>query len=213
MTPTAFESICTRIEQILAERRDAGIVLGRHEFTADGTPLLNQRERDKLTTQFEGIRDILFAHAKRDLIVNEDQQIVHRTSAVGLETWLDKQIIDHPRWAPQAITDKAEAAFGENPSLKARGDLLEELGPDAYAEEMARWGASAVNLKPGAKPSNGTDQTTKKSVATTNPFRLDPRDARRDKLIAALMADVKLPTRVKIGMAKAANCQLNGKPL
>ncbi|HWX26615.1 MAG TPA: hypothetical protein VNZ53_04145 [Steroidobacteraceae bacterium] len=213
MTPSQYERICSEAERILAERRDANIIVGRAPFTADGTPVLNQRERDKLQTQFESIRDEVFAFAKRDLIVNQDQQIVHRTSGVGLETWLDQQIASRPFWQPQAVTDLAEQAFGDNPSLKARGQLLKEIGADAFAEEQARWGANAGNLKPGTKPTNGADKTTPKSAATTNPFKLDPRDPRRDKAIAALMADAKLPSRVKVGMAKAAGCQLNGKPL
>jgi len=213
MIPLKFEEVCSKIEQILRDRRDADIIIGRSPTTDDGTNVLNQRERDKLITQWESIRDEVFAHARRDLIENTEHQVVHRVSGVGLETWVDQLIAARPYWQPQAVTDLAEQAFGPNASLKARADLLKELGPDMYAEEMARWGASAVNLKPGTKPNNGADKTTPKSTATTNPFKLDVRDPRREKAIADLMANPKLPTSMKAGLAKAAGCQLNGRPL
>lgn len=58
-----------------------------------------------------------------------------------------------------------EAAFGDNPSLKAQGDLLRRYS-QAVAEECAsRWGTTLGSTKPGRDPEGGVSvASAKKNV-------------------------------------------------
>src|ERR1700680_1899853 len=110
-TPFQREQIRTLIEHELKMRVADGSVRGPLPDNENYTT--GEREREHRA--FEGIRDDSFEHADRDLIVNTDHQIVHRVSGVSLVTWLDGLIKAKPHWSPLAITDQAEAAFGEAP--------------------------------------------------------------------------------------------------
>src|SRR6266850_847351 len=53
-----------------------------------------------------------------------------------------------------------EPAFGSAPTMKARGELLNAIGQDAYTHTARLWGATASNLRPG-KPPAGDDDDAK----------------------------------------------------
>jgi hypothetical protein len=128
-----------------------------------------------------------------------------------------------PHWAPQdVLTDEAELAWGENPSMKARGRRVKAIGVEAAKLEAAAWNASLNNLKPGTKPdgkSPAEKQAEQKSKfkERNNPFyRLrDPKTGAIDPV-----AQTRVQELIKVGgtkfaadLAKAANVDLSGRPL
>jgi hypothetical protein len=106
------------------------------------------------------VSDLVEHKAKFD---HRNGVFVELASGVKAEAGATALLAGKPHWQPRVITDDAEAAFGRAPTLAARGAYLRDHGEHAYNEEMKRWGASPINLKPGTGPANGDDQPTKKN--------------------------------------------------
>ncbi|QQO14959.1 hypothetical protein JJB99_01845 [Bradyrhizobium diazoefficiens] len=108
----------------------------------------------------------------------------------------------------------AEAAFGEHPSLTARGQLAKELGSHAAFLEMAeRWGSDGVSLKPGKRPGSVAakkDRDEKPTAETrNNPWH----ESFKGDRIAAQTSIIRMSSKMAVSMAKSAGVTLGGQPL
>lgn len=108
----------------------------------------------------------------------------------------------------------AEAAFGERPSLTARGKLRNELGSQAAYLEMAeRWGSDGVSLTPGKRPGSvvAKKDSDDKPIAETrnNPWH----ESFKGDRIAAQTSIIRMSSKMAISMAKSAGVTLGGQPL
>ncbi|MCG2629725.1 hypothetical protein L6654_24175 [Bradyrhizobium sp. WYCCWR 13023] len=80
-----------------------------------------------------------------------------------------------PHWFfADKIVDLEELAFGDKPTLKARGDLMKEVGPALYRELQQRWSADD-SLRPGKRPSaapspKDRDRTPEGDAKANNPW-------------------------------------------
>ena len=114
----------------------------------------------------------------------------------------------------QDATDHAELAFGERPTLKARGDFIKLYGEVVYRRTMQQWGCDDT-LKPGTKPGPDVDATGKQKLppgSSNNPWAKNfaGDDAARDAKIASIIRS--MGTKAAAGMAKAAGTTI-GQPL
>lgn len=116
---------------------------------------------------------------------------------------------------PDDIAVLAEAAFGERPSLTARGKLRSELGTQAAYLEMAeRWGSDGVSLAPGKRPGSvaAKKERDEKPTAETrnNPWH----ESFKGDRVAAQTSIIKgMGSKVAASMAKSAGVTLGGQPL
>jgi len=116
--------------------------------------------------------------------------------------------------APE-IEQLAEAAFGANPSLTARGKLRTELGTDAAYREIAQqWGSDGVSLKPGVRPGSSQAKQEQKTEGAdaprNNPWHPSWKGSDR---VAAQTSIIRASTKLAAGMARAAGVTLAGTPL
>ncbi|MCK1346031.1 hypothetical protein ABIC03_007076 [Bradyrhizobium sp. RT6a] len=90
---------------------------------------------------------------------NMDGELLYRGSDARFEGMTIEEFFapEHlkgvkPHWFfADKIIDLEEAAFGDSPTLKARGELMKEVGPVLYAELQTRWSAD-FSLRPGKRP-------------------------------------------------------------
>jgi hypothetical protein len=116
---------------------------------------------------------------------------------------------------PDDIAVLAEAAFGERPSLTARGKLAKELGSHgAYLEMASRWGSDGVSMKPGTRPGSVEAKSREKAEPTRshsdNPWS---ENFRGDRVAAQTSIIRAMGTKVAASMAKSAGVTLSGQPL
>lgn len=162
----------------------------------------------------------MIPNAIQDLVAYKDRfgyldgRFVALDSGVSADVIVRQMLADRPHWAWPTISDAAFDAFGDNPSLAARGRLLKDIGQAAYDLEMKRWGASSFNLKPGTRPVIGKDETTKPKPGIEdrdNPWLIN--DARNLARRIEIINNPKLGPRVASALAKAAGVTLAGTPL
>lgn len=85
---------------------------------------------------------------------NVGGRLVHLDSGLPFDKAVEKIIEDRPHFRPPVYSDLSERAFGSNPSLAARGELLRTRGRHFYELEAARWRADPKTLAPGTVPEN-----------------------------------------------------------
>lgn len=108
----------------------------------------------------------------------------------------------------------AEAAFGERPSLTARGKLRTELGSQAAYLEMAeRWGCDGVSLTAGKRPGSASNKD-EKPRETAETIRNNPwHPSFKGDRIAAQTSIIRMSSKMAISMAKSVGVTLGGQPL
>jgi hypothetical protein len=114
----------------------------------------------------------------------------------------------------QDATDHAELAFGERPTLEARGNFVKLYGQEVYRRTMQQWGCNDT-LKPGTRPGPNVDAAGKEKPATgssTNPWakNFNGDNAARDAKIAGIIRG--MGTKKAAEFARAAGTTI-GQPL
>jgi hypothetical protein len=121
----------------------------------------------------------------------------------------------HPHYLlSQDATDHAELAFGERPTLKARGDFIKLYGQEVYKRTMQQWHCDDT-LKPGTRPGPDIDANGKEKPApgsSTNPWakHFNGDDAARNAKIASIITT--MGTKKAAEFARAAGTTI-GRPL
>jgi hypothetical protein len=182
-------------------------------FVADG------KAREECRVDF-------LAHADR-FVFGPSGHLIDATSGASLEAYANDLLATRTHWALPVFTDEEALAFGEGCTLATRAAYLKKFGQEKYDLEMAAWGCSPFNLKPGTKPANATDKTTanknldprlsKEAVAhTSNPFtRLRKADGSIDKEVEAKVASMirAMGTAKVAGIAAAVGMSITGLPI
>lgn len=170
-----------------------------------------------------GAKADLKAHAQRFGFIEgaEESRLVDTKTGIDWKVTCDDMLKQKLHWQPTTYTDDEEQAFGDHPTMKARGDYLKKYGEEKYQLERDRWGASDHNLKPGRRPLVGEDKTTKKPSVLTdgrlNPF-LNLRDRTTGKLNEKLQQQIADAIKAKgiavvSKWAKDAGVTLGGVPI
>jgi hypothetical protein len=160
--------------------------------------------RIDLKNRFKDLLGVVDAETGWDLM----QKTLDDTSDEGMS---------HLKSAERIVVpfELASAAFGENSTMKARGELLAAVGQDVYQHTLKAWGASAGSLKPGTAPTTDDDEKVSMAPAPkeketagdsrANPFseNFTGTDEARVHKIAGLIKS--LGTRVVQKMASSAS--------
>ena len=178
-----------------------------------------QRIIDKLVEE----EKILPSDAVRaDLMLHLDKFGLYQGRFVELDTGISAEIAmralveQRPHLWPPTYGDEEEAAFGANPSLRARGDYLKKNGQAAYDAALIAWQANPSNLKPGVRPVAAKDQTSKAKPGhegRDNPWLAPADDKQAMARRIEIINNPKLGPRVANALAKAAGVTLGCVPL
>lgn len=124
-------------------------------------------------------------------------------------------LITHPHYLlSQDATDHAELAFGERPTLAARGNFVKLYGEVVYARTKEQWHADD-SLRPGTRPGPNVDASGKEKSppgSSTNPWAKNfsgDDDARNAKIASIIRG---MGTKKAAEFARAAGTTI-GRPL
>lgn len=117
------------------------------------------------------VRELINLHAPYFKRIGDD--LIHRETMQTIEEFVASLKTEKPHYfVSDTLDDLQERAFGANPTLKARGELFNDVGPTLYRDIAKMWGASEGNLKPGTRP--GPDVEAEKNpeivVKRNNPW-------------------------------------------
>ena len=136
-----------------------------------------------------------------------------------MERKLDLTLATRPHWIiPEIVTVVSDDTWTSGNLTKQAArwkEIFAVLGDKAatdraMAEEAARYGTKVGSTVPGVVP--GTKPaTSEKSDTRDNPYKMRLDDPRRQQRIEEFVA--KSPAYLVRGLAKAANCEISGRPL
>lgn len=117
-------------------------------------------------------------HAANWFIDRDGMHVFRPTGETMLE-YGKRALIERPHLAPSkpepGAIDDGEAAFGEKPTLAARGAFLKKHGQAEYERVAALYGADLRTLKPGRRPDESGDANEgeakpRKPLQSKNPW-------------------------------------------
>jgi hypothetical protein len=115
-----------------------------------------------------------------------------------------------------------EAAFGDNPALKAQGDLLRRYGQAAAEECARRWKTTLGSTKSGRNPHGGVSVASAKKVLdkaeaeapSKNPWHPRfPAKTPQERLAAQTSILKAMGSKAAERMARSVGMTLGGQPL